>query len=105
MMKENEILDKLMQSPRVKSLGLKRESVLDILDAHEDIIFTTLLDNGRIELGNGIVIEVVQLLDRVHVLRGISYKSSRKYKLKLTMDNTVYDKIEEYYDKLQEDIL
>ena len=105
MMKSNDVLDKLMQSPRIKSLGLKRESVIDILKTYEDIAFTTLLENGRFELGNGMNLEVVQLLDRVHVLRGIPYKSSRKYKLKLTMEDTLYKKIEDYYEELKEEIM
>ncbi len=104
-MKDNNVIDQLMSSPRIKNLGLKRESVLDILKTYNDIAFNTLLENGHIELGNGMIIEVVQLLDRVHVLRGTPYKSSRKYKLKLTMEDVVYKKIEEYYNRLQEEIL
>ena len=104
-MKDNGVLSKLMESPRVKSLGLTQESVSDILQSYDDIVFNTLLQNGYIELGNGLIIEIVYILDRIHVLRGIPYKSSRKYKLKLTMEDQVYKKIEEYYDKLQEEIL
>lgn len=104
-MREDKLLDSLMDSPRIKSLGLKKESVLDILKTYNQIVLSTLLDTGHVELSNGMIIEVVKLLDRVHVLRGISYKSSRKYKLKLTMEEYLYRKIEEYYDKLGEDIL
>lgn len=105
MSNENTVIDSLMNHPRIKSLGLRRETILDILKLYNDTAFKHLLDNGHIELGNGMIIEVVQLLDRVHVLRGTVYKSSRKYKLKLTMEDSVYKKIEEYYNQLQEDIL
>lgn len=104
-MKDDKILESLMNSPRIKSLGLKRESVVDILNTYNSIVLDTLLDTGHVELSNGMIIEVVKLLDRVHVLRGISYKSSRKYKLKLTMEDILYRKIEEYYDRLGEDIV
>lgn len=103
-MKDNQVVSKLMNSPRIKNLGLKQESVVDILKAYNDIAFDTLLENGFIELGNGLIIEVVRLLDRVHVLRGTTYKSSRKYKLKMTMEDEVYRKIDEYYTRLQEEI-
>lgn len=103
-MKNSAVVDKLMNSPRVRSLGLKREIILDILKTYSDISLEYLLENGSIELGNGMIIEVVQLLDRVHVLRGTTYRSNRKYKLKLTMEDTIYKKIENYYDKLQEEI-
>lgn len=104
-MKDNEILDELMQSAIVKSLGLKKEVVLSILKTYNDVAFNNLLENGHLELGNGMIVEVVQLIDRVHVLRGVPYKSSRKYKLKLTMEDTVYKKIEDYYDQLKQEIL
>ena len=100
----NNVIDKLMNSPRIKNLGLKKESVIDILRDYNEIALNNLLENGHIELGNGMIIEVVQLIDRIHVLRGTPYKSSRKYKLKLTMEDNIYQKIEEYYTKLQEDI-
>lgn len=103
-MKENNILDKLMETPRIKNLGLKKGSILNILEAYNNIAFDYMLENGYVELGNGMTLEIVQLSDRVHVLRGIPYKNSRKYKLKLTMEDTVYRKIEEYYSKLQEEI-
>lgn len=104
-MKDNDLIEKLMCNPRIKNLGLKKESVVDILKAYNRIAIDTLLENGNVELGNGMSIEIVKLIDRVHVLRGTPYKSSRKYKLKLTMDNTIYKQIEEYYDRLLEDIL
>jgi len=104
-MKNDKILDSLMSSPKIKSLGLKREYVEGILNSYNEIILDVLLDTGHVELSNGMIIEVVKLLDRVHVLRGVSYKSSRKYKLKLTMEDILYRKIEEYYDQLGEDIL
>lgn len=104
-MKDNKVLETLMNSPRVKSMGLKQESVSDILKIYDNIVIDALLENGHIELSNGMIIEIVKLLDRVHVLRGVSYKSSRRYKLKLTMEDFLYRKIEEYYDRLGEDIL
>lgn len=104
-MKNDLVIEKLMTNSRIKNLGLKKESIIDILKAYNEIAFNILLEKGQIELGNGITIEVVQLIDRVHVLRGVSYKSSRKYKLKLTMEDAVYEKIEEYYNRLQEEIL
>ena len=99
------ITEELMDSNSIKNLGLKKDTVEDILSIYNNIIITKLLDNGYIELNNGMIIEVVQLLDRVHVLRGVSYNSNRKYKLKLTMTDDLYKKIEEYYNRLQEEIL
>lgn len=103
-MKNNTVIDDLMNNPKVKNIGLKRETIVSLLKAYEEVAFNSLLDNGRIELGNGMSIEVIQLLERVHVLRGNTYKSSRKYKLKLTMNDEVYKRIEAYYNKLKEEI-
>lgn len=105
MSKDNGVLSKLMNSPSVKNIGLKQEAVTNILKAYNDIAIESLLENGYIELGNGMIIEVVQLVDRVHVLRGTPYKSTRKFKLKLTLEDRFYKKIEEYYDRLKEEIL
>lgn len=104
-MDNKSLVDELMNTKKVKSLGLKRESVVEILESYSDIALDKLLENGHVELGNGLIIEVVQLLERVHVLRGVTYKSSRKYKLKLTMEDKIYNRIEEYYNKLKEDIM
>ena len=101
----NAVLDTLMNSPRIKNLGLKKESVAEMLQSYSDLVIESLLENGHIDLFNGMSLDVVQLTSRVHVLRGVPYKSSRKYKLKLTINDNVYKKIEEYYDKLGEDIL
>lgn len=104
-MKNNKIVDDMMSSTKIKNLGLKRESLEEILDIYSQCLVNNLLENGYIQLDNGFNIEVVLLLDRVHVLRGIQYKSNRKYKLKLTMEENIYKQIESYYDKLKEDIL
>lgn len=101
---KNNTIDKVMSHPSIKNLGLTKESILNILSVYDEAVLTDLLENGHIELGNGMIIEVVRLIDRVHVLRGTTYKSNRKYKLKLTMEEILYKKIEEYYDRLQEDI-
>lgn len=103
-MRNEQLLNRLMETPRIRNLGLKKEIVSSILDSYDDIVLSILLENGHIELDSGMNMEVVKLTDRVHVLRGVSYKSNRKYKLKLTMENRVYDKIEEYYEKLNEEI-
>lgn len=104
-MKNPDVLEKMMRSPRIRNLGLKEESVLSILEAYESASLETLLDNGHIDLGNDVILEVVPLLDRVHVLRGVAYKANRKYKLKITMGDQLYNKIEEYYDRVREEIL
>lgn len=103
-MRNEQLLNRLMETPRIRNLGLKKEIVSSIIDSYDDIVLSILLENGHIELDSGMNMEVVKLTDRVHVLRGVSYKSNRKYKLKLTMENRVYDKIEEYYEKLNEEI-
>lgn len=104
-MKNDNLVKELMTNPKIKNLGLREEIVASIIDSYSDIMLKSLLDNGHIELNNGMNIEVVRLIDRVHVLRGISYHSNRKYKLKLTMEDELYETIERYYDKLQEDIM
>lgn len=104
-MQDNRLLDELMKKPEIKNLGLRKEIIVNILKGYNDIAFDFLLENGYVSLGNGMNFEVVQLTDRVHVLRGVPYSSTRKYKLKVTLDDTPYNKIEEYYKKLQEDIL
>lgn len=103
-MKNKYLLMKLFSSPKIKSLGVKKEVVFHILKEYNDIAMRHLLENGHIELENGMIIEIVQLLDRVHVLRGTTYKNNRKYKLKLTMEESLYNKIEDYYEQLKEDI-
>lgn len=104
-MKENKLIDKLMKSARIKGLGLKREAVESILKEYEEIAFKSLLENGYVDIGNGMTIEIIRISDRVHVLRGVTYKSTRKYKLKLTMMENIYNRIESYYDELEKEIL
>ena len=108
-MKDNlgidQAIERVVDSSFVRNSGLKREFVETILSHYNDAIVSTLLDSGKVELSNGMTISVVHLRDRVHVLRGISYKSNRRYKLKITMDERVYQKIEDHYNQLREDIL
>lgn len=99
------ILDSLMESPRIRNLGLKEETISDILKVYNNIIIDILLENGTIDLNNGIVLDVVHLLDRVHTLRGINYPNTRKFKLRVTLTDELYKKIEDYYNKLKEDIM
>lgn len=94
-----------MNDPKIRNLGLREEIVASIIQSYSDRAIKVLLDNGYINLDNGMYIEVVKLTDRVHVLRGVPYQSTRKYKLKLSMDESLYNKIEKYYDALQEEIL
>lgn len=98
------VLDSLMNDPSIRRARTDKDSIIKIIDIYNEMLLESLLENGRIELGNGLIIEVVKLLDRVHVLRGTTYKSNRKYKLKLTMEDRVYEKIESYYNKLLEEI-
>lgn len=104
MKKNNQVIEDLMKHPTIRSLGLTRESIISILRTYNDIALAHLLDHGQINLGNGIDIDVVPLVDRVHVIRGIAYKNHRKYKLKITMDDDIYKTVEEYYNKLREEI-
>lgn len=99
------LVDKLMNSNRIRNLGLKEGTVIEILESYDSIILDTLLENGVVNLGNGITIDVVHLLDRVHTLRGIPYPNTRKFKLKVTLDDNLYNRIADYYNKLKEDIL
>ena len=102
-MKNKVILSKLMKTHNIQRLGLKEESVSDILETYESILLDHLLENGILDIG--VVVEVVPLVERIHVLKGVAYNANRKYKLKLTMDDTTYKKVEAYYNKLKEDIL
>lgn len=104
-MNDVSVLDKVMANPKIKNLGLKKEVISSILNIYNEITFHSLLENGHIDLDNGMSIDIVKISDRIHVLRGITYKSHRKYKLKLSMEEYVYKRIEDYYDKLQEEIL
>lgn len=104
MSNDKAILDTLMNDPKIRNLGLKEEIVSSIIESYSNIAIEELLNNGYLSLNNGMYFEVVKLTDRVHVLRGVPYQSTRKYKLKLSMDESLYSKIEKYYDKLQEDI-
>lgn len=103
-MNNKELLDRLMEDSKIKRSGLTPEVIKYIIKTYNDTSLDMLLENGHVELGNDMILEVVQLTDRVHVLRGTPYKSNRKYKLKLTMEDTVYKKIEEYYDRLKQEI-
>ena len=103
-MNNEELVDRLVNSPSIRNSGLKREFIEKILDSYRDHLVDIMLENGYINLGNGFIIEIVKLTERVHVLRGVSYKSSRKYKLKLSMEESIYKKIESYYEGLCEDI-
>ena len=104
-MRDERVIEKLMNTPNIRNLGIKREVIECIINNYNELVLDELLSRGHIELNNGMNIEVVRLIDRVHVLRGVSYKSNRKYKLKLTMEDILYKKIEDYYNKLQEEIL
>lgn len=101
-MKENVLLNTLLEDSQIKNSGLKKEFIASILKKYNDIMIDHLLQYGSVEVGNGFYLEVIPLTDRVHVLRNTVYKNNRKYKLKLTMDDEVYTKISEYYDELKE---
>lgn len=103
-MKDDKILEKLMSDPKIRNLGLKEEVISSIINSYNDRVLDSLLENGHIEINNGMNIEVVRLISRVHVLRGVEYHSNRKYKLKLTMEENLYEKIEKYYDDLEKEI-
>lgn len=101
-MSDDQVLNKLMKTSTVRNLGLKEERVKEILDTYHKVLLDELLDNGHVELSNGMNLEIVRLTERVHVLRGIAYSNQRKYKLKLTMMDELYEQVEKYYDDLQE---
>ena len=103
-MKNEKISKALMETPTIRNLGIKEEIVDSIINSYNDILLKVLLDSGFVNLDNGMHIEIVKLTERVHVLRGVTYQSNRKYKLKLTMEEELYKKIEDYYDRLQEEI-
>lgn len=102
--KNDKVITELMSSPIIKSLGIRQDVVENILDTYHDIVLKQLVAAGHIELSNGMNLEVVKLTNRVHVLRGVSYQNTRKYKLKLTMDEDLYAKVEKYYETLLRDI-
>lgn len=104
-MKSNVALERFMNSPKIKNLGITKETAVEILKEYNDVALNVLLEQGYIELGNGLQIEIIKILDRVHVLRGIAYKSTRQYKLKISMDENIYKKVDDYYTSLMEDIL
>ena len=103
-MRDEKIIERLLEDKGIKGSSIKKEVVRYIIDKYNEATINELLSKGHIELSNGMNIEIVRLIDRVHVLRGVSYKSNRKYKLKLTMEDNLYNAIESYYDKLQEEI-
>lgn len=104
MTKPNVAIERFIESPKIKNLGITRETALDILKEYNDVAIGVLLENGYIDLGNGLHLEIVKISDRVHVLRGTVYKSTRQYKLKATMGEDIYKRVDEYYNSLLEEI-
>ena len=93
-----------MEHPDIKNLGLRREAIGKILLLYNDLMMRQLIRDSHVELENGFNIEIVPLTPRVHVLRGVTYQSTRNYKLKLTIHSEVYDTINEYYSKFKKEM-
>ena len=105
MNKENKLIEKLHKSFTLKNLSLKSSTIDTVIKEYNKAFMNILLEDGCIDINNGLHLEVVQLEKRIHVLRGIAYEGTRDYKLKATMSNEFYKKLDEYYSDLKKGLL
>lgn len=97
---KSEAISKLKNSKIVRGIGLTEDTVRSLVEEYHNLVIASILENGYYSAGENLCIEVVPITPRIHVLRNKTYRSTRRYKLKITIGDDIYKKIEESYDSL-----
>ena len=99
-----ETTDRFLASPSAKKLHITEDNVEELLTDYREALSQTLLENGYVVFCEGVTVEVVKLSRRVYVLRNkVYYNDKRRYKLKISIWNSVYDKLTASFKDLEED--
>lgn len=97
----DKVLTKVSDDPKVKNLGIRPEMIKRILDIYNKSVIGVLVTEGFVDVDEYCRIEVVKTQARVHVLRGKEYQSTRTYKLRAHMQDSMYKMVEESYALLE----
>lgn len=95
------VLDTVSEDPRVKSLGIRREKLEEIVRVYNKAVVDTMISSGFIDIEDYYRVEIVRTQARVHVLRGKEYKSTRSYKLRTHMHDSMYEYVDDAYSLLE----
>jgi len=93
------IIERMMNDKNVKRLGLTEFSAKGIVEAFFTSMMDVLIDKGNVEISEDIRFEIIPTKGRVHKLRGVVYNSTRSYKIKTSISNSLYERIKEEYDE------
>lgn len=96
------VIDKVVENPKIKNSGLKREVLETILDIYNEATFDVLVNEGYVDIGDYYKAELVKIQPRIHVLRGVEYRSRRNYKLRAYLQPRTYQIVEDFYSELEE---
>ena len=66
-----------------------------------DSVHEILLDQGQVNVTDQIKLKIVPIKARTHTLRGIKYESKRLYKLRPSLEQELYQQIEDEYLKFR----
>ena len=95
-------MESVLNDKRLKDLHLSSEDLQKIIDVYYDNFLNTLVDCGKVDYKDHFRVSIYALTPRIHVLRGKAYDSTKRYKLKLSIDSTIHNRISEVYDEYKE---
>lgn len=96
------LIESVLKDKRLKDLNLSEDTLKRIIDVYYDNFLDTLVDCGKVDYQDKFRVSIYALTPRIHVLRGKAYDSTKRYKLKLSIDSTIHNRISEVYDEYKE---
>lgn len=99
----DEYLSKVQEVLRSQGRTLSKENLSLILEASSKGLLESLRESPTVHIAPFGWFEVTPLAKRIHVLRGKTYESHTRYKLKLYMAKDLLDSVSEIYDQYRED--
>lgn len=99
----DEYLSKVQGVLRRQNKTISKESLSLILEASSKGLLEALRESPTVHVAPFGWFEVTPLARRIHVLRGKTYESHTRYKLKLYMAKDLLENVSEIYDQYRED--
>lgn len=95
------VLSKVLESSKVRSIGLRKEIIEELIGIYNKSVVEVMIDEGFVDIDEYCRIEIVKTQSRVHVLRGKEYSSTRTYKLRTHMHDNLYRCVKDSYSLLE----